>query len=485
MNQGRIARYRKTAWLRYGLAVLAGVVGLGVLAWFLVSDARSGPSEADVAAILQTQLGGDTTIATTNRNSFALAAANLNNQERRIFEVGDSFFTQNWVTAPASTEARDGLGPTFNAQSCSSCHTLDGRAQPPADNDDPERGLLFRLSIPGVDLVTGGPLPDPVYGGQLQDRGILTVSPEGRFLINYREMPGAYEDGTPYTLLQPDYSFAELAFGPTHPELLISPRIAPAVFGAGLLEAIPESAILALADPDDSDGDGISGRANMVWSVRDEETRLGRFGWKANVPTLEQQIAGAFHGDIGITSPLFPEENCPAGQTDCQGALNGGVPELPQDRLDKITFYNQTLAVPAMRYVDDPQVRQGARLFLKAGCAACHTPIHSTGQHPVPAVSGQVIFSYTDMLLHDMGEGLADGRPDFLADGREWRTPPLWGIGLIENVNNHTRLLHDGRARNIAEAILWHDGEGLAAREEFRKMSREEREALLRFLESL
>ena len=485
MNQGRIARYRKAAWLRYGLAVLAGAVGLAVLAWFLVSDARSGPSEADVAAILQTQMGGDTTIVTTNRNSFALAAANLNNQERRIFEVGDSFFTQNWVTAPASTEARDGLGPTFNAQSCSSCHTLDGRAQPPADNDDPERGLLFRLSIPGVDPVTGGPVADPTYGGQLQDRAILTVPPEGRFLINYREMPGEYEDGAPYTLLQPDYSFAELAFGPTHPDLLVSPRIAPAVFGGGLLEAIPESDILALADPDDADGDGISGRANMVWDVRAGDTRLGRFGWKANVPTLEQQIAGAFHGDVGITSPLFPEENCPAGQADCRVALNGGSPELPQARLDKITFYNQTLAVPAMRDVDDPQVRDGARLFLEAGCAACHTPSHTTGQHPVPAVSGQVIFPYTDLLLHDMGEGLADGRPDFLADGREWRTPPLWGIGLIENVNNHTRLLHDGRARDIAEAILWHDGEGLAAREEFRKMSREEREALLRFLESL
>ena len=485
MNQGRIARYRKATWLRYGLAALAGAVGLGVLAWFLVSDARSGPSEADVAAILQTQLGGDTTIVTTNRNSFALAAANLNNHERRIFEVGDSFFTQNWVTAPASTEARDGLGPTFNAQSCSSCHTLDGRAQPPVDNDDPERGLLFRLSIPGVDATTGGPLPDPVYGGQLQDRAILTVPPEGRFWINYREMTGKYEDGTPYTLLQPEYSFAELPFGPTHPDLLISPRIAPAVFGGGLLEAIPDADILALADPDDANADGISGRANMVWSVRDEDTRLGRFGWKANVPTLEQQIAGAFHGDIGITSPLFPAENCPAGQFDCQAALNGGAPELPQDRLDKITFYNQTLAVPAMRDVDDPQVRDGARLFLEAGCAACHTPSHTTGQHPVPAVSGQVIFPYTDLLLHDMGEGLADGRPDFLANGREWRTPPLWGIGLIENVNNHTRLLHDGRARNIAEAILWHDGEGLAAREEFRKMSREEREALLRFLESL
>ena len=485
MNQDRIASYRKTAWLRYGLAALAGAVGMGALAWFLVSDARSGPSEAEVAAILQTQLGGDTTIVTTNRNSFALAAANLNNQERRIFEVGDSFFTQNWVTAPASTEARDGLGPTFNAQSCSSCHTLDGRAQPPANNDDPERGLLFRLSIPGVDPVTGGPLPDPAYGGQLQDRAILTVPPEGRFLIDYRKIPGEYEDGTPYTLLRPEYSFTDLAFGPTHPDLLVSPRIAPAVFGGGLLEAIPESAILALADPDDADGDGISGRANLVWSVQDEDTRLGRFGWKANVPTLEQQIAGAFHGDIGITSPLFPEENCPAGQTDCQAALNGGTPELPQDRLDKITFYNQTLAVPAMRDVDDPQVRAGARLFLEAGCAACHTPSHTTGQHPVPALSGQVIFPYTDLLLHDMGEGLADGRPDFLAHGQEWRTPPLWGIGLIENVNNHTRLLHDGRARNVAEAILWHDGEGRAAREAFRKMSREEREALLRFLESL
>ena len=485
MDQGRIARYRKTAWLRYGLAALAGAVGLGVLAWFLVSDARSGPSDADVAAILQTQLGGDTTIVTTNRNSFALAAANLNSRERLTFEIGDSFFTQNWVTAPASTEARDGLGPTFNAQSCSSCHTLDGRAEPPADNDDPERGLLFRFSIPGVDPVTGGPLPDPTYGGQLQDRAILKVPPEGRFLINYREIPGEYEDGAPYTLLAPEYSFADLAFGPTHPNLLISPRIAPAVFGGGLLEAIPDADILALADPDDADGDGISGRANMVWSVRDRATELGRFGWKANVPTLEQQIAGAFHGDIGITSPLFESENCPETQTDCQKALNGGVPEIPPARLAKVVFYNQTLAVPAMRDVDDPQVRQGAGLFLEAGCAACHTPSHTTGEHPVPAVSGQVIFPYTDMLLHDMGDGLADGRPDFLAGGSEWRTPPLWGIGLIENVNNHTRLLHDGRARNVAEAILWHDGEGLAAREEFRKMSREEREALLRFLESL
>ena len=485
MDEGRIVSTRNRARLRYGLTAILGVAAIAALAWFLIRDARSGPSEAEITTLLQARPGGATTIATTNRNSFGLAAPNLTNPERRVFEVGDSFFTQNWVTAPASTEARDGLGPTFNAQSCSSCHTLDGRAKPPDHAEDPERGLLFRLSIPGVDPETGGPVGDPAYGGQLQDRGILTVPPEGRFAITYRELPGTYEDGTPYTLLQPQYSFSDLAFGPLHPEVMISPRIAPSVFGMGLLEAIPEVDIVALADPDDSDGDGISGRTNMVWNVRDGEPRLGRFGWKANVPTVEQQIAGAFHGDIGITSPLFGEENCPAGQIDCQSALNGGTPEIGDERLGKVVFYQQTLAVPAMRDVDDPQVRRGAGLFLEAGCAACHTPSHTTGNHAVSAVSGQVIFPYTDMLLHDMGEGLADGRPDFLADGREWRTPPLWSIGLIENVNNHTRLLHDGRARNIAEAILWHGGEGLEAREEFRKMSREDREALLRFLESL
>ena len=485
MLTGRTASFRKAELLRYGLTVILGMAAIALLAWFLVRDARSGPSEAEVTALLEARPGGDTTIATTNRNSFGLAAPNLTNPERRVFEVGDSFFTRNWVTAPASTEARDGLGPTFNAQSCSSCHTLDGRAKPPDHNEDPERGLLFRLSIPGTDPGTGGPVPDAAYGGQLQDRGILTVPPEGRFLIANREVPGTYEDGTPYTLLQPEYSFSELAFGPMHPDIMISPRIAPSVFGMGLLEAIPESAILALADPADSDGDGISGRANMVWSVRDGEARLGRFGWKANVPTVEQQIAGAFHGDIGITSPLFSDENCPADQVDCQSVPHGGSPEIGEERLGKVVFYQQTLAVPAMRDVDDPQVRQGAKLFLEAGCGACHTPSHTTAAHPVPAVSNQVIFPYTDLLLHDMGEGLADGRPDFLADGREWRTPPLWSIGLIENVNNHTSLLHDGRARDIAEAILWHDGEGLDAREEFRKMSREEREALLRFLESL
>ena len=472
---------------RYGLAALAGAMALLALGglWLSCADAGAGESAVEVDALLNELLGGETTALVSNRNAFSHSARNLTNLERRTFEVGDSFFEQNWVTAPASTEARDGLGPTFNAQSCSSCHTLDGRARPPENADDPERGLLFRLSIPGVDAVTGGPLPDPNYGGQLQDRAVLSVPAEGRFLIAYDLIEGNYGDGEPYSLLAPRYSFADLAFGPLHPGIMMSPRIAPAVFGAGLLEAIPEGDILAQADPDDSDGDGISGRANMVWDARRQATALGRFGWKANVPTAEQQIAGAFHGDIGVTSALFPGENCPAIQGECREAPNGGAPEIPEERLGQVVFYNRTLAVPAMRDVAEPQVRRGAELFRDAGCAACHTPRHTTGDHPVGALSGQAILPYTDLLLHDMGAGLADGRPDFRASGREWRTPPLWGIGLVDNVNGHTRFLHDGRARSIAEAILWHDGEGLAAREAFRNMSREEREAVLRFLESL
>ena len=484
---GSIAGAVRRNPLRYclGFGALA-IVAVGIAAVIDVRQRAEAETRlrTEIDALLVEALGGRTTAFTTNRNAFSLSARNLTNAERRMFEVGDSFFNQNWVTAPASTDARDGLGPTFNAQSCSSCHALDGRAEPPKDNDDPERGLLFRFSIPGTDA-TGAPLGDPNYGGQLQDRSILKVPAEGRFVTSWTEISGSYGDGERYTLTKPEYSFDELAFGDLHPELMVSPRIAPAVFGMGLLEAISEADILAQADPDDEDGDGISGRANMVWDVKRQQTRLGRFGWKANVPTVEQQVAGAFLGDIGITSSLFPAENCPAGQENCSAAANGGEPEIPDFRLDRVTFYNRTLAVPAMRDVDDPQVRQGAGLFLKAGCNTCHTPKHTTGETAIEALSGQVIFPYTDLLLHDMGDGLADGRLDFLSNGREWRTPPLWGIGLVDNVNKHTRFLHDGRARNLAEAILWHGGEGTAAREAFRNYSREEREALLRFLNSL
>ena len=254
----------------------------------------------------------------------------------------------------------------------------------------------------------------------------------------------------------------------------------------GLLEAVPEERILALADPEDLDGDGISGRPNMVWDDGLQARLLGRFGWKASQMTVERQSAGAFHQDIGITSRYFPTENCPAAQVACQESLNGGAPEVPDERLAKVTFYVQTLAVPAMRKSESPEVRRGARLFVEAGCTACHTPRHETAEsYPVRPLRGQVIFPYTDLLLHDMGEGLADNRPDGQATGREWRTAPLWGIGLVETVNGHTMFLHDGRARSIEEAIIWHGGEAQRSRDLFMDMSLEDRKALVEFLRSL
>ena len=459
-----------------GAIILAASLGL------LPACGVVGGDGIDLELVFDERLGGDTTAFSKGRNAFELSARNLTNEERRIFEIGDSFFTQNWVTAPASTAGRDGLGPTFNAQSCSSCHAHDGRARPPEHDDDPVRGLLLRLSVHGPD----GPIDEPNYGGQLQDRAVVGVPVEGRISISYATTSGRYADGTSYSLRKPTYTILDPAFGQLEPGLMISPRIAPSTFGMGLLEAIPEERILALADPDDADGDGVSGRRNMVWDARQGKLVLGRFGWKANQPTVEQQAAAAFRGDIGITSSLFAEENCPLAQATCRESPNGGSPEIPDERLAKVTFYVQTLAVPAMRDVDDATVHQGARFFVKVGCAACHTPRHVTMEdHSIPALRNQTIYPYTDLLLHDMGEGLADNRPDGQASGREWRTAPLWGIGLVEVVNGHTRFLHDGRARSIEEAILWHGGEAEGSRDSFMQLSREDREALLQFLRSL
>lgn len=428
--------------------------------------------------------GGAGTVFDATISAFGQPSRNLPLSDRTRFFVGNSLFNRDWVTAPSSTEGSDGLGPIFNARSCSSCHFRDGRGRPPIPPEDDSVGLLFRLSIPGV-ADDGGPLPDPIYGGQLNQAAILRVAGEGRMRVTYEEQPGTYADGEPYSLRRPAYELADPAYGDPDPALMVSPRTAPFLIGLGLLEVVDESTILAAADPDDADGDGISGRANMVWDVRRGTTALGRFGWKANVPTLEQQNAGAFVGDIGITSPLFPEPNCTAVEIDCLTAPNGGDPEVDQTKLDAVTFYSRHLAVPARRDLLDADVQRGELLFADVGCAACHTTTMMTGDALEPSLAGQRIHPYTDLLLHDMGEDLADDRPDFLADGREWRTPPLWGLGLIETVNRHTLLLHDGRARGAAEAILWHGGEAEAARERFRELPSEDRAALLRFLESL
>ncbi len=429
--------------------------------------------------------GGQATVFDATPNAFSQPIPGLEREQELLFFVGNSFFNQNWVTAPASTTARDGLGPFFNARSCASCHFKDGRGRPPAVEGETPTGFLLRLSVPGSDP-HGAPLPEPTYGGQLQDQALMGLTPEGSLSITYEEVPFRLPDGEVVNLRRPVYSFSGLAYGDLHPETLVSPRVANQMIGVGLLEAVPAATILALADPDDTDGDGISGRPNVVWDVQNSELVLGRFGWKANEPSVLQQTAGAFLGDIGITTPLFTQENCPDAAPDCRTAVTGGAPEIEPDDFMKVVLYASSLAVPARRDWADPVVLQGKALFHEIGCAACHTPRLETGEYPtIPALANQTIRPYTDLLLHDMGDGLADGRPDFQATGSEWRTPPLWGIGLIETVNGHTTFLHDGRARNLLEAILWHGGEAEAVRDAFTRLSRAEREALLRFLNSL
>lgn len=429
--------------------------------------------------------GGETTnTLLLGSNAFASPIQNLLAEHEGDFFSGNSFFNAAWVSAPASTTARDGLGPLFNARSCSACHFKDGRAQPPSDVDA-HLGLLLRLSVPGTGP-EGGPVGHAAYGGQLQPFALPDVPAEGAIQITNAEIPGTYGDGTPYTLLSPTYTIVDPAYGPLPADLLVSPRVAPHMIGLGLLEAIAASDIRANADPDDADGDGISGRVNEVWDQEAQALRLGRFGWKADQPSIRQQVAGAFLGDMGITSPIFPEEACSEPQTECRESATGGTPEIEPDAFDKTVLYSSVLAVPVRRRFGAADVVAGEAHFHAMGCATCHTPSWTTGVHPtLPELSNQRIWPYTDLLLHDMGEGLADGRPVFAADGREWKTPPLWGLGLVDDVNGHTRFLHDGRARSLAEAILWHGGEAEAAKQAFRAAPAADRDALIAFLESL
>lgn len=429
--------------------------------------------------------GGDYTTALSNRNAFAQSGPVITTAERRIFFFGNRLFNTNWATAPGSVEAFDGLGPVFNRVSCSGCHTRDGRGRPPLKAGEDFDSMLIRLSIPGSDE-NGGPKPHPAYGDQFNDRSILGVPAEGKVEIEWESIGGHYADGTAYELQKPVFRLVDLAFGPLGEDVMTSPRVAPAMIGLGLLEFVYESDILKRADPDDKDGDGISGRPNWVPDPETGKKVLGRFGWKANQPSLRAQDAAAAVGDIGLTTSMHPDQNCTAVQTACTAAPTGGEPEISDEFLDKLIFYSRTLAVPARRNANDANVIAGGKTFAQIGCAACHTPTMKSGAMASPiSLANQTFHPFTDMLLHDMGPELADGRPDFEATGSEWRTPPLWGLGLVPEVNGHDRLLHDGRARGVAEAILWHGGEGEAARERFKALSARERDDLVAFVNSL
>ena len=454
-----------------------------------------GLTEPKLQEIEKDAAGGDTTVFDMTHNAYSQPLANLPITKRGKFFIGNSFVTKPWVTAPASTKARDGLGPLHNANSCQSCHVRDGRGKPPDAGEIPI-SLLVRVSLPTPRQPTSsqqemllkfGLIPEPSYGGQIAPKSIPGVIPEPAPLLHYTESKGKFADGKDYILRKPTINFqyanSQIAL---HKDVLTSARVAPVMIGMGLLEAIPETSVLATAKQQAESRSIISGRANFVWNQRLQKPTLGRFGWKAGNPTVEQQTAAALVNDMGITSSLFPQQPCTPKQVDCLAAFDDGKPEISDEILEFVVFYARTLAVPARRDTENPKVQRGEKLFAMAQCVACHLPQQRTGDYPkIPQLANQDINPYTDLLLHDMGPGLADNRPEFGANGREWRTPPLWGIGLVQTVNGHSFFLHDGRARDLIEAVLWHDGEARESRDYVLNMSANDREALIRFLQSL
>jgi|JI6StandDraft_1071083.scaffolds.fasta_scaffold18260_3 CxxC motif-containing protein (DUF1111 family) len=416
------------------------------------------------------------------REAYTQPLPGLSEAERERFFRGRSLFRQSWVVAPAEDRAA-GLGPLYNRLACISCHQKNGRGRSPDGPEERMQSMLVRLSVPGQDA-HGGPKPHPAYGGQLNEEGIPGIPGEGRAALHWVELPAErLTGGETVALRRPRIEFVELAYGPLT-GALHSLRIGQPVYGLGLLEAVPEKTLRAMAA--EAKPDGVRGRLNQVTDVAAQRMMTGRFGFKANAPNLRQQIAGAFVGDLGITSVLFPDENCMPAQKGCQQAPSAGHPELAVADLDAIEFYLANLAAPVRRNTDDPQVQHGERMFARIGCTACHRPELQTGPSPRFSLTAQQrIAPYSDLLLHDMGRGLADGRPDYRASGRQWRTPPLWGIGLVPLINEHSQYLHDGRARNLQEAILWHGGEASAARRRYTASSEPERRALLAFLHSL
>ena len=438
--------------------------------------------------------GGSTSVTAQHRDAFSQPARNLSPEQRLQFSVGNSFFRNPWVIAPATTIARDGLGPLFNSNACQNCHIRDGRGRLPTQTDQHPVSLLVRFSLPAdphnpqhVQLMRElGNIPDSVYGLQLQDMAIPNVRPEARVRLAYQQHDEVFRDGTHITLRKPVLQLDQWGYGPPPENTQYSLRLAPPMIGLGLLEAIPAEAIISGIESPEKQAWGVHGVANQVWDRSQQQTVLGRFGWKAGQPSIAQQNAQAFVSDMGLTNKHFPVDDCTPTQTECLQAINGGEPEVSENIAQHVLFYTRHLAVPQRRNSNDEQVLAGRRLFHQAGCQHCHTPRFVTDTNASePSLANQVIYPYSDLLLHDMGTGLADQRGEFLANGQQWRTPPLWGLGLTGRVSGHINLLHDGRAQSILEAILWHGGEAQKSKDSVLNFDAAERENLLRFLNSL
>lgn len=423
-----------------------------------------------------TALGGETSVPHSGINAFSQPAANLGERDLTRFFVGNSFFKRNWVQAPASATARDGLGPRYNARSCSGCHLLDGRGGSPLFSNN---GFVVRL-----DPNSG----QHAIGGQLQDLAISGVAPEGELVVERGSIPDRMS-GLGAAAVQPRFLIRVPGSGggqttATKTIDQVSLRIGPALIGLGLLEAIPEHEVIAGADANDDNGDGISGRINRVTNHHTGQMELGRFGWKAGMPDVANQVAMALWQDMGITNPLHPEQNCNRADAECALSPSGGSPEISGQLFEALVFYSRSLAPPIARKANN--FASGFRIFQKIGCDDCHRPHWNTAnEFEIEAFARQSIWPFTDLLLHDMGPGLADEVSEAEAAGPEWRTPPLWGLGLIKKINPNTGYLHDGRAATIEQAVLWHGGEASRALEQFVQLQSRDKAWLLEFLEAL
>lgn len=386
----------------------------------------------------------------------------LDSGQREAFARGLMEFNRRWVPFPG-VGGQWGRGPLASGDSCDACHPANGRGRLPAADVDDVSGAVLRLG----QFKSG--LPDPVYGRQLDPIGVLGKVPaEGRVQIEWREHRLSLDDGEVITLRAPRVRPEALAYGALHADTRMSLRVAPALVGIGLLAAVAESEFARLQRQQTRLG--VVGTPNLVLDAAHRTMIAGRFGWKASQPTLRQQSALAFSEDIGITSHLFATQTCTLTQRECNAAETVPHPELKPAQLDDLLAYLEHLAVPAPR----PAPPRGAALFEQLGCGACHAGALRTR-------TGQRIAPYTDLMLHDMGAGLADEVGEFEALGSLWRTPPLWGLGVTAN----GFLLHDGRAARIEEAILWHGGQAESARRGYARLSRADRAILLAYLHTL
>ena len=438
--------------------------------------------------------GGETSNQVENKNSFSLSSRNLEEHMRINFLVGNALFERMWEDSSISKNiAKDGLGPFFSARSCESCHINDGRGHIPITNKEDKISVVIQISqniAQSNDYIKN--IEDDIYGGQISEFAVKDVLKEADIIIDYKYSLAMYEDGRVVELRRPIIKIDNLNYGQFNESTTFSARIAQPMIGLGLIEHISDQSLLMNEDIDDTNNDGVSGKANKVWDIQREKLAIGRFGWKSAQPSVYQQTADAFYNDMGLSNKLYDNPfNCTSKQEECTEAISGNSEEyddleVSNDQLDLVTFYSSQLGVPVRRNITAENVKKGKEIFFALNCNSCHVESFTTGDSGSHAnLNNQIIYPYSDFLLHDMGESLSDGVSEFLAQESEWRTPPLWGIGLTNIVSEEYGYLHDGRARTIEEAILWHGGEANEIIQNYKKLKKNEVNQLLSFINSL